>query len=130
MPDSPVPGRIGWVDLTVDDAPRVRDFYAGVTGWTPQPLTMGDYDDHVMAAPDGAPQAGVCHARRPNEGLPPVWLVYITVTDLDARVERVTALGGRALRAPKPSGPMGRFAVIADPAGAVCALFEPAPVAS
>lgn len=126
MSDSPAPGRIGWVDLTVDDAPRLRDFYSAVAGWTPQPLSMGDYDDFVMTAEDGTPQAGVCHARGTNSGLPATWLVYITVTDLDARVERVIALGGQILRAPKPAGPSGRFAVIADPSGAVCALFEPA----
>lgn len=125
-PPPPLPGRIGWVDLTVADAPRVRDFYAAVTGWTPQPLSMGEYDDYVMAAPDGTPQGGVCHARGPNVGLPAQWLIYITVTELDARVAQVTALGGRILREPKPAGPSGRFAVIEDPAGAVCALFEPA----
>jgi predicted enzyme related to lactoylglutathione lyase len=52
--------------------------------------------------------------------------VYITVTDLDARVAQVVALGGRVLRAPNAAGPSGRFAVITDPAGAACALFEPA----
>jgi predicted enzyme related to lactoylglutathione lyase len=126
MPDPLVPGRIGWVDLTVDDAPRLRDFYAAVAGWTSQPLSMGDYADYVMAAPDGSPQAGVCHARGQNAGLPAQWLVYITVTDLDASVAQVVALGGRVLRAPNAAGPSGRFAVIADPAGAACALFEPA----
>lgn len=122
----PAPGRIGWVDLTVDDAPRLRDFYTAVTGWSAQGLSMGDYDDYVMSAPDGSAQAGICHARGGNTGLPVTWLVYITVTDLDARLAHVEALGGRVIRAPKPAGPMGRFAVIEDPAGAVCALFEAA----
>lgn len=121
-----LPGRIGWVDLTVPDAPRVRDFYTAVAGWTAQGLSMGEYEDFVMLAPDGTPQGGVCHARGTNEGVPAQWLVYITVADLDARLEHVTALGGRIVRAPKSAGPSGRFAVIEDPAGAVCALFEPA----
>jgi predicted enzyme related to lactoylglutathione lyase len=125
-PPPPAPGRIGWVDLTVDDAPGLRDFYTAVTGWTAEGLSMGDYDDYVMKAPDGTPQAGVCHARGSNQGLPAQWLVYITVPDLDDRLQQVEALGGTILRAPKPAGPMGRFAVIEDPAGAVCALFEPA----
>lgn len=34
-------GSIGWIDLTVDDAPRVRDFYAAVVGWKPEPVPMG-----------------------------------------------------------------------------------------
>jgi predicted enzyme related to lactoylglutathione lyase len=27
-----VPGQIGWIDLTVPDAPALRDFYQAVTG--------------------------------------------------------------------------------------------------
>ena len=30
-------GAISWVDLTVADAPGVRDFSAAVTGWKPSP---------------------------------------------------------------------------------------------
>jgi len=122
----PAPGRIGWVDLTVSDAAAVRDFYAAVTDWTPQSLAMGEYDDYMMNAPDGTPQAGVCHARGQNAGLPAQWLVYITVTDLDARLAQVVLRSGKIVRPATIAGPSGRFAVIEDPAGAVCALFEPA----
>lgn len=120
-----LPGKIGWVDLTVEDAPRVRDFYAAVAGWASQGLSMGDYDDFVMSAADGSPQAGICHARGANAGIPAQWLVYITVTDLAASVAHVEALGGRIIQPTRTAGTSGRFAVIADPAGAVCALFEP-----
>lgn len=34
--ETPV-GAIGWFDLAVPDAAPVRDFYAGVVGWTPAP---------------------------------------------------------------------------------------------
>ena len=43
---------------------------------------MGAYSDFVMNA-DGTPIAGICHARGANADLPPVWLIYITVDDLD-----------------------------------------------
>jgi predicted enzyme related to lactoylglutathione lyase len=36
-------GKIGWIDLTVGDATRVRDFYAGVVGWKPEGVEMGGY---------------------------------------------------------------------------------------
>lgn len=120
-----LPGRIGWVDLTVEDAPRVRAFYESVAGWTSHGLSMGDYDDWVMSATDGTPQAGICHARGANAGIPAQWLVYITVTDLAAGLAHVEALGGRIIQPTRTAGTSGRFAVIADPAGAVCALFEP-----
>ena len=125
-----LPGRIGWVDLTVNDAPRLRAFYESVAGWSAHGLSMGEYEDWVMIASDGTPQAGICHARGANSGLPAQWLVYITVTDLDASLAQVTLLGGRLLQGPRKAGTSGRFVVIEDPAGAVCALFEAAVPAS
>ena len=117
---------IGWVDLTVPDADRLRDFYSDVVGWTAEPVDMGGYSDWLMRSRDGTPTAGICHRRGPNATLPPVWLVYLTVTDLDASLGRCGELGGRLLVPPQDMGGMGRYAVIEDPCGAVCALFEQA----
>jgi len=117
-------GSIGWCDLTVREADSVRDFYRRVVGWTATELDMGGYADYVMNKPaDGAATAGVCWARGTNAGLPPVWLVYFVVTSLDASIAQVRERGGEVLRPAAPSGG-GRFAVIRDPAGAVCALYE------
>lgn len=124
-PPPPPIGSIGWADLTVPDATGLRDFYAQVAGWTVMPLSMGDYDDYVMMQPGTEiPVAGVCHARGKNAGLPPVWLLYITVTDLDARLAACTAAGGTVLMAPRSSGGAARYAVIQDPAGAAVALYD------
>ena len=129
MADNPVPvaGTIGWADLTVPDADAIRDFYAAVTGWVPQALSMGDYADYVMTAPsNSAPIAGVCHARGTNVGLPPVWLVYISVADLDASLTACRERGGVVLSGPKNAGGGSRYAVIRDPAGATAALHQTA----
>jgi predicted enzyme related to lactoylglutathione lyase len=121
----PQPGTIGWTDLTVPDAERVRDFYAAVAGWNPAPVDMGGYGDYTMTTDHGTPIAGVCHARGANADLPPVWLVYITVADVDASVARCEESGGELLVPPKNMGGEGRYAVIRDPAGAVAALYQP-----
>jgi predicted enzyme related to lactoylglutathione lyase len=123
---APLPGTIGWIDLTVNDATRVRDFYAAVAGWTPSPVAMGDYNDYVMSTPDGTPITGVCHARGSNAGLPPQWLMYITVVDLDAALAEVEQRGGARIGEIRTMG-AARYTVIQDPAGAVAALFQPAP---
>jgi predicted enzyme related to lactoylglutathione lyase len=120
----PLPlGAVGWVDLTVEDADTVRDFYRSVVGWSHQEVAMGDYADYAMVRPDGTPVAGVCWRRGPNTGLPPVWLVYFTVADLVAATAAVEAAGGEVLVRPKAVGG-GQYAVIRDPAGAVCALYQ------
>ena len=123
MSATPEPGIISWQDLTVADGESVRDFYQAVVGWKSEPLSMGAYADFVMSA-DSTPVAGICHARGANAGLPPVWLIYITVEDLDHSLDECERLGGSLVAAPRSYGG-GRFCVIKDPAGALCALYQP-----
>jgi len=111
------------MDLTVEDAARVRQFYEAVAGWSSQEHPMDGYSDFVMLTPGGAPAGGVCHARGANAGLPPVWLIYIVVDDMDKRVQRCVELGGSVISGPRTSG-SGRFCVLRDPAGAPFALYE------
>ena len=118
------PGKIGWIDITVDDAEGLRDFYAAVAGWKPQPVDMGDYADFNMTMPDsGRPAAGICHARGSNADLPRQWMIYITVTDAEASAAACVDNGGKVLVGPKGMGG-GKFAVIQDPSGAVAALYQ------
>lgn len=124
----PAPGHIGWVDLTVADAIGIRDFYKDVTGWTASGVDMGGYEDFNMSPPGSdTPVAGVCHARGSNADVPPVWLIYIVVSDLDESIRRSETRGGKLRKPATNMGGMGRYCVIEDPAGAVAALFEPPP---
>lgn len=119
-------GAVGWLDLTVPNAGDVRDFYAGVVGWTVQDVKMGDYSDYTMrSSATGEAVAGVCHAKGTNVGLPRQWLVYVSVPDLDASLAACVARGGKVFRARASMGSYGDFAVIEDPAGAVMALIQP-----
>lgn len=119
-------GSIGWRDLTVDNAVEIKDFYAKVVGWKPSPVKMGDYEDFTLLSPDDSvPYAGICHNKGTNKGLPPQWLIYINVDDIDQSLKICKNLGGKVLFEPKQMGDYGRYAVIQDPAGAFVALFEP-----
>lgn len=117
------PGSIGWIDLTVADAPEVRDFYQAVAGWQASGVDMGEYQDFSMSPPGGEPVAGVCHARGGNADLPSQWLIYIVVVDLDEALAQVKSRGGAVVAGPKSIG-SSRYSVIRDPAGAVCALYQ------
>jgi predicted enzyme related to lactoylglutathione lyase len=124
MSNPPAVGSIGWFDLTVENADEVRDFYRQVVGWTETSVDMGGYSDYCVNQPeDGKTVAGICHARGSNEGLPPQWIIYIIVADLDASLKQCEASGGKIVRGIRSSGE-GRYAVIQDPAGAVAALYE------
>ncbi len=124
-PEGFKPGTIVWQDLTVGPAEQIRDFYQQVIGWDAQPHDMGDYNDFDMVAPSsGTLVTGICHARDTNANVPPAWLLYFAVEDVDASAARCAELGGAILDGPREMGG-GRFCVIRDPAGAICALYRP-----
>jgi predicted enzyme related to lactoylglutathione lyase len=124
-PEAAKPGTIGWRDLTVEKAGKIRDFYESVAGWRPEPVEMGGYSDYNMIAPGtGEAVAGICHARNSNADLPPQWLLYVIVENVDLAAGKCKELGGEVVSGPRPLAG-GRFCVIRDPAGAVCALYQP-----
>ncbi len=118
-------GAVGWFDLTIPNADELRDFYSKVIGWRPEPSSMGEYNDYVMKTPDtDRAVAGVCHARGTNKDLPPQWMIYINVKNIDESIKTCESLGGSVLMNIKEMGEYGKYCFIKDPAGAVCALFE------
>lgn len=120
-------GRIMWVDLTVPEAGQVKDFYTQVVGWNSEAVDMGEYSDFNMLPPaEKEAVAGVCHARGTNASLPPYWMIYIIVENAQQSADKCLELGGQIVVSPKEMGKFGRYCIIRDPAGAVCALFEPA----
>ena len=126
MSDTPklAPGTVGWIDLTVADAPRIRDFYRAVVGWETSAVEMGGYEDWCVQPPGSdVPVGGICHARGGNADLPAAWLVYFVVEDLDRSLAEVRDRGGELLGAVRQMG-ASRYAVVRDPAGAACALFQ------
>lgn len=125
MSDTPQIGKIGWIDISVEDATGLRDFYQKVVGWQAEEVAMGDYHDFAMAMPDsGEAVTGICHARGSNAELRGGWLIYIIVEDVAASADTCRANGGKVIVEPREvSG--GQFCVIEDPSGATAALYQP-----
>lgn len=120
------PGTISWTDLTIKNADEVRNFYSEVVGWKFEFVSMGEYSDYGMLTPDTKKTvAGICHASGANSDLPSQWLIYINVADLEQSIENCLKLGGKIIVGTKNYSGAGKYCVIQDPAGAVCALFEP-----
>lgn len=119
-------GTVGWFDLTVPDAEKVRDFYEAVVGWKASPVAMGDYCDFCMRPPGSEKAvAGICHPRGQNSGVPAQWLMYIIVENVEEAANRCRESGGKVLNGPREIPGYGEMCVIQDPAGAVAALFQP-----
>lgn len=124
MSDDSGVGKIGWIDITVDDATGLRDFYSKVVGWKSEDVSMGDYADYSMAMPgSGDIVTGICHARGSNADLQGGWLVYITVADVRESATACVANGGKVLVEPRGLAG-GQFCIIEDPSGATAALYQ------
>ena len=117
-------GRIEWVDLSVGDATRSRDFYCKVIGWKSTDVEMGTYSDFNLNLPgNGETIAGICHARGMNADLPAQWLMYVRVADVAASAAEAERQKGTVLDGPRRMGGSD-FCVIQDPDGAVIALIS------
>ena len=56
--------------------------------------------------------------------MPPMWMPYFSVADIDAAAARVTELGGAVHIGPLPAGEVGNFLLFTDPQGAHCYLIQ------
>lgn len=119
-------GHIAWLDLTVPDAEGTRDFYSQVIGWESDEVAMEDengaYADYGMDDASGKTAAGICHARGQNVGVPPVWILYLAVGDLEESLRRVEEEDGRILKKGLDGSGVMQYAVIEDPVGVAIGL--------
>lgn len=118
------PGRFAWHQLNTTDPESAAAFYSTVAGWTTQPYPT-DPSYQMWVAPSG-PLGGTMslpdEARR--MGATAHWLPYLEVLDVDATVRQAGALGARVHVAPQDVPGSGRFAVLADPQGAIFAIYK------
>ncbi|MFY9559280.1 MAG: VOC family protein [Terriglobales bacterium] len=118
-----VAGTLCWADLSTPDPKRAADFYSRLFGWQ---IMAGEKDKsgylHVKNGEHfigGIPPT----AHRPP-GVPPHWLAYFWVDDVDASSGKAEQMGANLCVAPMTIENVGRMAVIADPQGAVFAIFN------
>lgn len=111
-----------WYELMTTDRAAAQAFYGAVCGWT-----FGGDGDYAEVIAEGGRRIGGILTRPPEAAsMPPMWLGYIGVAELEPAIARLTEAGGRLHKGPVDMAGVGRWAVVADPQGAVFYLFEPA----
>lgn len=111
-----------YVDLGAPDVGRAAAFYSALFGWDfaavgPAEET-GGYQQAMLR---GKVVAGLGPAQDPG---PPRWSTYVTVDDVDKAAAAATGAGGSVLVEPMDVLTAGRMAVVADPTGAVFAVWQ------
>jgi predicted enzyme related to lactoylglutathione lyase len=121
------PGALCWTELATKDAKAAQSFYTRLFGWTAKPPSdpAMPYFEWVH---EGAHFGGMMeiseHWGPGWKEIPSHWMVYFMVKDVDERTARAQALGATVRVPPSDIPKVGRFAVLADPQGAVFSLFQ------
>ena len=75
----------------------------------------------------GDTQVGGCMTMPPeaaSQNVPPHWLAYIAVDDVDASTKKAEGLGAKICHGPADIPGIGRFSIISDPTGATFGIFK------
>ena len=119
-----VPGTACWADCSTPDVVKASEFYKAVFGWE---ISAGQDNSGYLHIKNGNDFiGGIPPAEHRNPHTPPHWLTYFLVADCDASTERAKELGAKVYFGPMTMENVGRWSVVADPQGAVCALFQSA----
>jgi predicted enzyme related to lactoylglutathione lyase len=121
------PGTFSWVDLSTTDVAAAKSFYGALFGWEPEDNDAGGGATYTMFRLDGDAVSGLFEmsAEMRAAGIPSNWTSYVTVADADAAAARAQELLGSAIAAPFDVLDAGRMATLADPQGAVFAVWQP-----
>lgn len=127
----PAVGSFCWYDLNTRDFPAVKAFYNQLFGWTTSPSNVGFY--HHLHDRNGVMFGGLVDMNSPEwEGVPPHWMSYIRVSNVDDAAKKVAELAGNIRVPPSDIPNVGRFSVVSDPTGptfSLISLNEPRPIA-
>ncbi len=114
-----------WNELHTTDPMEALSFYEKVVGFSHRSMEMGPGQMYHVLSKDGVDRGGV--TGHLAAGIPPHWLPYVAVDDVDAMAARADKLGARIPVSPQDIPGIGRFAVLEDPTGAVLAVMKPLP---
>jgi uncharacterized protein len=118
-----VDNTVCWADLSTPHPQRVQEFYSGLFGWelAKDPKDPSGYihiknGEHFIG--------GIPSAEHRNPNAPPHWLLYFQVAGPEAATGKAAQLGGTVLMPPRKMENVGTWSIVADPQGAVFALFK------
>jgi predicted enzyme related to lactoylglutathione lyase len=118
-----VDNTVCWADLSTPDPGRAKNFYSGLFAWelTTSPNDPSGYlhiknGEHFIG--------GIPPAEHRDKHIPPHWLLYFQVADAKAATDKATQLGAKILMPLMTMEKVGTWSIVADPQGAVFALFK------
>lgn len=109
-----------WYELMTPEPDAATAFYEPLLGWSVSPPRDPDFDYREVKASEG--HVGGFLRLTPDMidgGAGPAWVGYLAVDDVDAAAAAIERDGGTIHVSPRDIPDVGRFAMVADPQGAV-----------
>lgn len=115
-------GQFCWYELSTPDVDASKKFYARFMNWGTQSFDQ----DYTMWTSGGVPIAGIfrINDEMRARGVPPNWMPYVEVDNVDASADKATSLGATVVAGPEDIPGTGRYAVVKDPQGATFGLYK------
>jgi hypothetical protein len=118
-------GEGSWHELMTTDPEAAMRFYTGLFDWQPsETMDMGEAGKYYMFNRPHGMIGGMMKKPAELAHVPSNWQIYFRVADLNAAVDRITALGGQILNGPMEVPGGDRIVNAMDPQGAAFALHE------
>jgi uncharacterized protein len=116
-------GALCWADLSTNDPAKASRFYSELFGWT---LDAGkDGYNHIINGAGHENMIGGMYKTQGPPGTPSHWLSYFHVADCKASAGKAAELGASTIMPADLMAGVGTIAILADPQGAVFALYQP-----
>jgi predicted enzyme related to lactoylglutathione lyase len=118
-------GTLCWADLSTPDPKRAAEFYSGLLGWQ---IIADEHDPSGYLHIRNGEQfiGGIPPANMKFPNAPPHWLIYFQVADCEATAAKAAKSGAKLLMPPRLMEKVGTIGIVADPQGAVFAIFKSA----
>jgi predicted enzyme related to lactoylglutathione lyase len=113
------PNRVVHLELHTGNLARALDFYSQLCGWRSKRVNTGCGSYLALGLGDGL-GGGVAECETTRA----LWLPYVEVGEIARATERAREMGARVLLEPR-EGPAGWRSVVAEPAGAEVAFWQP-----
>jgi uncharacterized protein len=127
-------GALCWAELVTPSFDRSIAFYGHLFGWSyversPDtrrgPAKYLEWMTGDGPASQDEPFGGALEMTAAWKGIPPHWMPYFQVDDLDAALSVVASCGGSVAYGPISMTGVGNLAMVADPAGVHLSIIEP-----
>ena len=117
-------GTFCWADHNSKDRDAASKYYGALLGWTVSAGPGKDPNDYLHIENGKQMIGGMTPPEWLPEGVPPHWLIYYMVADCDASTAKATSLGAKTILGSKVVEGAGKMSILADPQGAVFAIFQ------